>query len=178
MTTTTRDLILRKASRLFAERGYAGVSIRDVAAAAEVSPALVMKHVGSKAALFDAAATFEPLPPLGPVPDDELGAFLVGDLVDRIRAGGSVPLLRGAVLVLPAPEPDQVRERFHTVYADPLVERLGGGEQARARADAALSALLGLAVGARILGLCGPGLVERDDLVRVYGAAVQGLIAP
>lgn len=36
------------AMRLFAERGYADVTVRQIAAAAGVSPALVMHHYGSK----------------------------------------------------------------------------------------------------------------------------------
>jgi AcrR family transcriptional regulator len=44
----TRDEILRTARRLFAERGYAQTSVRDVAKAAGVSPQTVYDSVGSK----------------------------------------------------------------------------------------------------------------------------------
>src|SRR5688500_12892276 len=44
----TRDEILQAARRLFAERGYARTSVRDVAAAAGVSPQTVYDSVGSK----------------------------------------------------------------------------------------------------------------------------------
>lgn len=44
----TRDEILQAARRLFAERGYAGTSVRDIAAAAGVSPQTVYDSVGSK----------------------------------------------------------------------------------------------------------------------------------
>src|SRR5215510_10019988 len=47
----TRDEILRAARRLFAERGYARTSVRDVAAAAGVSAQTVYDSVGSKQAL-------------------------------------------------------------------------------------------------------------------------------
>ena len=36
------------ALELFAERGYSGVTVRQIAAAAGVSPALVIHHYGSK----------------------------------------------------------------------------------------------------------------------------------
>ena len=36
------------AMKLFAERGYAGVTVRQIASAAGVSPALVIHHYGSK----------------------------------------------------------------------------------------------------------------------------------
>src|SRR5262245_8576530 len=47
----TRDEILRAARRLFAERGYARTSVRDIAQAAGVSAQTVYDSVGSKQAL-------------------------------------------------------------------------------------------------------------------------------
>ena len=44
----TRDEILRAARRLFAERGYARTSVRDIAKAAGVSAQTVYDSVGSK----------------------------------------------------------------------------------------------------------------------------------
>jgi len=49
----TRDEILRAARRLFAERGYAGTSVRDIAKAAGVSAQTVYDSVGSKQALVE-----------------------------------------------------------------------------------------------------------------------------
>ena len=46
--------IRETAMRLFAERGAAGVTVREIAAAAGVSPGLVIHHYGSKNALKDA----------------------------------------------------------------------------------------------------------------------------
>ena len=47
----TRDEILQAARRLFAERGYARTSVRDIARAAGVSAQTVYDSVGSKQAL-------------------------------------------------------------------------------------------------------------------------------
>ena len=47
----TRDEILQAARRLFAERGYARTSVRDIAQAAGVSAQTVYDSVGSKQAL-------------------------------------------------------------------------------------------------------------------------------
>lgn len=49
-----KQAILLAAERLFAERGYHAVSIRDIAAAAGVPLALVGYHYGPKQALFEA----------------------------------------------------------------------------------------------------------------------------
>jgi AcrR family transcriptional regulator len=50
----TRDRILDAAEKLFAERGFHGVSIRDVTGAAEVDVALVAYHFGNKQGLLEA----------------------------------------------------------------------------------------------------------------------------
>ena len=50
-----RDRILAAAIELFGARGVDGTSMRDIAARAEVSPALVVHHFGSKQGLRDAA---------------------------------------------------------------------------------------------------------------------------
>lgn len=49
-----RDRILASALELFADRGAAAVSVRDIAAAAHVSPANVLHHFGSKQGLREA----------------------------------------------------------------------------------------------------------------------------
>ena len=49
----TAQKILTAAATLFAERGFAGVSIRDIAAAAGVNKGLVFYHHESKAHLFE-----------------------------------------------------------------------------------------------------------------------------
>ncbi|WP_083966753.1 TetR/AcrR family transcriptional regulator [Demequina globuliformis] len=53
-TSQARDRIIDAALRLFAERGSEAVSIRDIAAAVGVSPALIPHHFGSKAGLIEA----------------------------------------------------------------------------------------------------------------------------
>jgi AcrR family transcriptional regulator len=52
----TEAAILEAARALFAETGYERATIRAVAGAAGVDPALVMQHFGSKEGLFAAAA--------------------------------------------------------------------------------------------------------------------------
>ncbi|TPW27531.1 TetR/AcrR family transcriptional regulator [Martelella alba] len=52
----TREDILNTAEALFREKGYSGVSIADIAAALEMSPANVFKHFQSKLVLGQAIA--------------------------------------------------------------------------------------------------------------------------
>jgi AcrR family transcriptional regulator len=49
----TRELILRRATALFAERGYGRVAVADIAAAAGVAPKTVFASVGSKSDILN-----------------------------------------------------------------------------------------------------------------------------
>lgn len=70
------------AMELFAERGYAEVTVRQIAAAARVSPALVIHHYGSKERLREML-------------EERVAAFLESMLADLARVseeGGSATL--------------------------------------------------------------------------------------
>ena len=84
--------ILHEAARLFAERGYSGVSLEDLGAAVGVSGPAVYRHFENKQAL--------------------LGAILVG-VSQRLRAGGRAVVEAGG-----APE-EQLRAiiAFHVDFA-------------------------------------------------------------
>jgi AcrR family transcriptional regulator len=60
---TTRDRLLRAAQRLFAERGYAGASVRLITAQARANLGAITYHFGSKERLHHAVLTglFSPL---------------------------------------------------------------------------------------------------------------------
>src|SRR5215472_17491722 len=66
----TRHAILDAARALFAERGYNAATIRGIAAAAGVDPALVHHYYGTKEKLFAAAMQ------LPVVPSEYIGAAL------------------------------------------------------------------------------------------------------
>ncbi len=51
----TKASILEAAQYLFATRGYTEAGVRDIAAHANVNPALIARYFGSKIALFEAA---------------------------------------------------------------------------------------------------------------------------
>lgn len=171
---SSRQAILAAAAELFAERGFDQVTIRDIAARADLSPAMVMKCGGSKRELFYEAATVTP-PPLPDVPVGELGAALVRELLDRFERDAIEPLNRALVLRLSAPDPDSVRERFVTGYLEPLAERLGTDDDARLRAELVVAALAGLAATVRIFQ-APAARSALDEVGRRYGATIQRLI--
>jgi len=84
-------VILGAATRLFAERGAAAVTVREIAAAAGVSPGLIMHHYGSKDGLKDAvdrrAVAFfeEMLAQLARIGEEGGSASLAELFADRLR---------------------------------------------------------------------------------------------
>jgi len=82
--------LLAQASRLFAERGFAGVSLEDLGAAVGVSGPAVYRHFASKQAL--------------------LGAILVG-VSERLRSGGEA--VRDA-----QPDPDAALDALIAFHVD------------------------------------------------------------
>ena len=50
----TKEIILERALGLFSQRGYAGVSVRDIAAAVGIRESSLYKHFPGKRAIFDA----------------------------------------------------------------------------------------------------------------------------
>jgi AcrR family transcriptional regulator len=101
----TREAILEAAREAFAERGYDGASIRLIAAAAGVDPALVHHYFGTKNQLFlDAMqAPFDPMQILPQVlagGADGIGERLVRTLLrvwDSAAGGAAAALFRSAV---------------------------------------------------------------------------------
>jgi TetR/AcrR family transcriptional regulator, regulator of cefoperazone and chloramphenicol sensitivity len=88
------------AMELFAERGYAAVTVRQIAAAAGVSPALVIHHYGSKerlrAVLEERVATFveSMLAELAQAPGEDGGSSVAELFAKRLE---SEPAMAGYV---------------------------------------------------------------------------------
>jgi AcrR family transcriptional regulator len=116
---TAKARIRDKALLLFAERGPDGVTVRDVATAAEVSPGLVMHHFGSKAGLREAvdehvAQTFDAM----------LDTLTDAELHDALGGGDATSLAEAFLAGIPAgsPLPDYLRRLWLT--NDPTGDRV------------------------------------------------------
>lgn len=73
----TRAAIVAAAREQFAAHGYQAATIRGVASAAGIDPALVMRYFGNKEGLFAAAAEFDlRLPDLRSLSRGTVGAVL------------------------------------------------------------------------------------------------------
>lgn len=137
------------ARAIFAERGFQRTTIRAVAAAAEVDPALVMQYFGSKQELFEQAVRIPSIPPL----DGELEP--VEELLGRIgMKTGSLPQATVAMMRSMLTHPDaaeDVRGRLDAQVAQ-LAGALDAGD-AELRAALMVSMMLGVTIAHQLLGL-------------------------
>jgi len=174
---SSRDRIREAARRLFPEHGYTGTSVRDIATAAGVDPALVIRYFGSKEGLFLEAMELEfELAPVLDGPLDTLGPRLV-----RAVLSGADEIRSVYLALLRASEAGDVTSKLRRAHEEdfvgPLRERLDGADaDLRARMIAALVG--GLLYSAWVVG--DEVLVGRDvdDVATRFGALVQELLTP
>jgi hypothetical protein len=172
---TTRDTILDAARPLFAERGFNGTTIRDIADAAGVSPALVMKLTGSKAALFQAAAPDSP--GLDSDASEDLPGYrLVRAVVERRNSGDYEFWAMAPYLVQEAPEPEVARAKMTERVVPRIAAVIGEQTPEKARARMVVTLLLGLASGVRTFEILTPDVIDSATLIETYGALVQRII--
>ncbi|MGF0237303.1 TetR family transcriptional regulator [Rhodococcus sp. IEGM1300] len=181
---STRQVVLDVARARFASDGFAGTTIRLVAADAGVDVAQVMQFFRSKDELFAAVmaipgSALQRFDALYEGPDEHLGERVVRAFLDAWEgiAEESEPLmatLRGAFVN------DQARDQLRAFIQSRLLAGTSerGDSDATLRSGLAASLLIGLVVGRRIIGV--PVLVGADpeELVRVIGPAIQRILVP
>lgn len=173
----TKRAILVAARGLFARHGFDRTTIRAIAAEADVDPALVIHHFGSKRACF-AAAHELPVDPevvlaeVRTVPPQERGRSIARAYLGRIVAPGSpaLSLLRSAATDDHAAR--MLREYLGHVLLEHAPE-LVRGPNAEARMALVGSHLFGLAFGREILRVPALRALDVDDLVELVGPVVQ-----
>jgi AcrR family transcriptional regulator len=157
----TKEAILVAAREAFAERGYDQSSVREIASAAGVDPALVHHYFGTKDRLFLAVleAPVDPaemLPqivegPVGELPERLVGTFLsIWD--DPVSGGAAVALLRSAFQREPAAR--LLRDFLTTQLMPAALSRLDmGAAEVRLRFELVAGQLVGVAVMRYVLRL-------------------------
>lgn len=199
---TARAVIRDEALRLFADRGLDGVTVRQIAAAAGVSPGLVLHHFGSKEGLRQA------------LDEHVLGLFdrMLGEMTGGHAAGLYDPEASGSVAEaivkhLPADSPvpgylrrllladgDAGRELFRRLFAlsAAALDALAAAGMAARGADPAVRAAFllinDLAVLllrdhlTEVLGadpLSGPGMTRwAGEVLAIYGAGLLAATLP
>ncbi|KUI12057.1 TetR family transcriptional regulator [Mycobacterium sp. GA-1285] len=155
----TRERILNSARELFARNGIDKTSIRAIAAAAGVDPALVHHYFGTKTQLFAAAIhiPIDPMQVIGPlrqVPVEEIGRTLPSLLLplwDSELGKGFIATLRS---ILAGNDTSLVRSFFEEVITREVGSRVdvppGSGP---VRVQFVASQLLGVVMARYILEL-------------------------
>jgi len=175
----TREAILEAARAAFADAGYDRATIRGIAAAAGVDPALVLHYFGSKEGLFEAALELPVRPAdvfargaaAGP---DQLGATVVRTFLEaweppetRVRL---MAMLRSAMTNEAAM--GMIRELLVREVFGPITQTLGVPD-AQLRATLVGSQFIGLAI-MRFVGRVEPlASASVDELVAAVGPTVQ-----
>jgi AcrR family transcriptional regulator len=158
-TSDTRERIRASARDLFARNGIDKTSIRSIAAAADVDPALVHHYFGTKTQLFAAAIhiPIDPMAVLGPlrdVPIEQIGYTLPSILLplwDSELGKGFIATLRS---ILAGNDASLVRTFLQEVIAAEVGSRVdnpvGSG---RIRVQFVASQLVGVVMARYILEL-------------------------
>ena len=180
----TREAILAAARESFAHGGFRGTTIRGVARAAQVDPALVHHFFGTKDGLFVAAMElpFDPSAVLPAVLGDDLEG--AGERLARTfltvwdgapQQAPMLNLLRSALEHEAAAQ--MLREFLTSVVLGALAERMDGPD-VELRAALVASHMVGLALTRYSLRLEPVAGAHVDALVRLVGPAVQRYLTP
>lgn len=172
----TKAHILTAARDAFTGEGYDAVGVRDIAAAAGVDPALVIRYFGSKESLFAAAvlATFGAGEYFAADRAD-LGASLARALATKKAQEGFDPMLAIIRSSLSPTTSGMIREVIDEQIVVPLAARLGGPD-AEVRAALLMTQVLGLFMGRLVLQSHALVATDAETLVRLLQPVLQHYI--
>lgn len=171
--------ILAEARASFAEHGYAGTTVRAVARAADVDPALVYHYYGSKESLLDAATTLPPsfldqIVTAWQTSPAELSEQLVRQMLKNWQNPEYEPVLR-AVVQIAGNEPairDKLSHIIERSMMGPSAQALEEGERAL-RSSLIASQLMGLAFMRFIWKTEPLATMDDDDVVAAIAPTIQ-----
>lgn len=174
MSSASHDAILRAAGRLFGTRGYRAVTVRDIAAEAGVSAALIMKLFLSKEKLYAAVRPDESQLAELDVPTAELGRALVFRVLMRRERGTQEPWAAIPFAVLDSPDPEAARTEIRESYLGAIARLIGDTTPDRRFASTVTALMTGFGESVRTLGLFDGW--DFDEVMGHYGAIVQSQI--
>ncbi|AXE76725.1 TetR/AcrR family transcriptional regulator [Streptomyces atratus] len=172
----TEARILDSARELFAERGFDRTTIRAVAAAAGVDPALVMQYFGAKRELFTQAVQVSPA-----LPADTDGDALVDQLIATLglKLGG---LPDGMLAMMRSMLTDPAAADHARATLDRQIGGIGAAlpevEDPELRAALVITTMVGVTIGHQLLGLEALRDAPADRIATLLRPAFKALTEP
>ncbi|MBF8175179.1 TetR family transcriptional regulator [Streptomyces olivaceus] len=177
----TRDRILTTAREEFSERGYEKTSVRGIAKAAGVDPALVHHYFGTKEQVFAAAVEVAFAPALeapGAIADGPLAG--VGERLTRFILGvWENPATRTPLLAIlrSAVNNETAAAVFRRLIADQVLHRIAAQldlPDAELRVELAAAQLVGCAMLRYVVKLEPLASADAEQIVARLAPVVQG----
>lgn len=176
----TRQEILESARQVFAANGFARASIRRIAAAAGVDPALVHHYFGSKDELFLATvevpvnprAVLEQVAAGGP---DGLGVRMITALLTVWESPAGASLIAAVRTAIGDPTSARVLSQFITAEVISRLLRSLHYEAAEAELRGALvaSQVIGVVIGRYVLRVGSLAQLDRGVIIASVGQTLQ-----
>ncbi|MFZ0530176.1 MAG: TetR family transcriptional regulator [Propionicimonas sp.] len=176
----TRGVIQEAALKLFSEQGYEKVSLRAIARAAEVDPALIHHYFENKADLFARSVLDLNLDPDGIVekvldgPEELIGDRVLAEVLAAWDHPGArerfTAMLRAAVTNPGAQRP---LSEFLAKEIMLKIAEAKGHQNAKLRSQSAVSIILGLALCRDVLHLAPLARARNAVLINSLGRALQ-----
>ncbi|MET7652264.1 MULTISPECIES: TetR family transcriptional regulator [unclassified Streptomyces] len=177
----TRDLILAAAREEFSERGYDKTSVRGIAKAAGVDPALVHHYFGTKEQVFEAAVEVAFAPALnapeavadGPLDQvgERLARFIFGVWENPTTRKPLLAIVRSAV------NNDTAAAVFRRLVASQLLRRIAAQldlPDAELRAELAAAQLVGCAMLRYVIRVEPLASADLELIIARVAPVVQG----
>jgi AcrR family transcriptional regulator len=174
----SKQRILRTARELFGQHGYRGTTVRAIAAAAGVDPAMVFYFFGTKQGLFSAVMDMsDNVPPaIESIFAGDLGTIgerIVRTLAENLDKSGRTPLV---MLTRSAPADAQSEALLREFIDREITDRLAAlldTPDAMLRAGMVNVQILGLAVARYIVRIEPIASLSVDELAATFGPLVQ-----
>lgn len=173
----TREAILDAAGTLFAERGYDGASLRAIAAAAGVDPALIRHFFGDKQTLFmtvvaDRSTVIERLAGSLQGDQDAAGRRMTDTYLRLWEEPQTRPVLMA--LVRSATTSEHAAGMLRDLLLGRVREKVGAPDDERMRGIAIAGAhLLGVAIARHVVRLPPIAALGHDALVDEVAPTIQ-----
>lgn len=176
----TREAILAAARAAFARDGYDRVGVRDIAAAAGVNAALVIRYFGSKEGAFREALAegFDLEELLGAADRARVGELLARYVLQKEDAAGGEGLTPMLILLRSTASEHGaalLRQVIDERFVAPMA-RWMGGDGAEVRAALLASCLVGLILSRSVLRSAALAAADTEDLVASFAPVLQGYI--